>query len=380
LCYYSALSGGPELGMLRQVVLLALVVAPATAAQNVPELTKQTSEHYRTLQSFEVGGRLTAVIPGTKLVFHAQTVNAAAGPSFVSVKNKASKLVEVRSFRESKITDEEGRKRQAPFEAASITMPSGFGEYEKLSEGIRTAKELPHEVLKVDGSPVECSVLGVEYDRPERKPEEQTVKYWIDAKRLIVLKQEFSEFQRHNKKTVLWHWVYQVDSVKLNQPPPEWLTELLKKRDDAGHDRPEWIGRGAPPFSLLDLDGRQVTLAAMRGKVFVLDFWATWCGPCIAEMPTLETIEAEYKAKGVELWGVSSEEPSAVKKWLNQNQKTLKTLVDAEGDTSEEYDVEGIPALVVIGRDGKIRSYYIGNQTEQSLRTAIEAALRGSVN
>ena len=55
--------------------------------------------------------------------------------------------------------------------------------------------------------------------------------------------------------------------------------------------------------------------------------------------------------------------------------------MDKEGDTSEEYGVEGIPVLVVIGRDGKIRSYYIGNQTEQSLRTAtIEAALLGSAN
>jgi peroxiredoxin len=356
-------------------VLLALVVAPTTVGQNGPELTKRTSEHYRTLQSFEFGGHLTAVIPGTKLVFHAQTIDAAAGPRFVSVKNQASKLVEMRSFRESKITDEEDKKPQAPVEATPITMPSRFGEYERLSEGIRTAKELPHEVLKIEGSPVDCSVLEVEYNRPEWEPEEQTVKYWIDAKRLIVLKQEFSEFQRHDKRTVLWHWVYVVDSVKLNQPPPEWFAELLKKGGDAGHDRPDWIGRDAPPFSLLDLNGSRVTLAAIRGKVFVLDFWATWCGPCIAEMPTLETIEAEYKAKGVELWGVSSEEPSVVRKWLRQNQKTLKTLVDVKGDTSEEYHVEGIPALVVIGRDGKICSYYIGIQTEQSLRAAIEAAL-----
>ena len=143
---------------LRQAVLLALVVAPTTVAQNGPELAKQTSEHYRTLQSFEFASRLTAVIPGTKLVFHVQTVNAAAGPSFVSVKNKVSKLVQMGSFRESEITDEVGRKPKNPLEPAPITMPSRFGEYEKLSDGIRTAKDLPHEVLRVDGSPVDCSV------------------------------------------------------------------------------------------------------------------------------------------------------------------------------------------------------------------------------
>jgi peroxiredoxin len=370
------LQAGTKLRRLRQTIIVALVLAPSTIAQNGPKLAEQTSENYRRLHSFESAGHLTAEIPGTKLVFRAQTVNAAAEPSFISVNNKSSKLVKMNGFRESTITDEEGRTPRAPFEPTPIDMPSRFGEYEELSEEIRTVKELPHEVLKLDESPVDCSVLQVEYDRPEWKPEEQTVTYWIDAKRLIVLKQEFSEFQRHNKKSVLWHWVYQVDSIKLNQEPPQWFLEHLKRRPDAGHDRPDWVGRDAPRFSLLDLNGREVTLSAMRGKVLVLDFWATWCGPCIAEMPTLETIEADYKAKGVELWGVSSEEPPVVKKWLSQNQKTLRTLVDVEGDTSEEYGVEGIPALVVIGRDGKIRSYYIGNQAEPSLRTAIEAALR----
>jgi hypothetical protein len=191
------------LRQLRQAVLLALVAGPTTVAQNGPELARRTSEHYRILQSFEFGGHLTGVIPGTRLVFHAQTINAAAGPSFVSVKNKASKLIEMYSLRASNITDEENKQPQVPFEATPITMPSKFGDYEKLSEGISTAKELPHEVLKVEGNPVDCSVLEVEYNRPEWKPEEQTVKYWIDAKRLIVLKQEFSEFQRRDKKTVL---------------------------------------------------------------------------------------------------------------------------------------------------------------------------------
>ena len=99
---------------LPQAVLLTLIVVPTTLAQDDSELTKQTAEHYRTLQSFEFVGRLTAVIPGTKLVFHVHTDNAAAGPSFVSVKNKASKLVQMSSFGESKITDEEGQKPQSP--------------------------------------------------------------------------------------------------------------------------------------------------------------------------------------------------------------------------------------------------------------------------
>jgi peroxiredoxin len=370
---------GRKLKHLCQAAMVALLVASPTFAPDASVLLDRVSKNYRDLRSFEFYGHLTAVIPDTKLVFYVQTADAAAGPGFVALHREASKRFEAHSFRESKITDADGQKPKTPLGPATISMPASWlGE--KLSEGIKSAKELPREVLKVDGIAIDCAVVEVAYDRPEWKPEERTVRYWIDEKRLILVKQEFSEFQRHNKKTMFWHWVYQLDSVKLNQPPPEWLIESLKSPHDADHNVPKWIGRDAPQFTLPDLDERQVSLKAMRGKVLVLSFWATWCAPCIAEMPALERIVADYKVKGVELWGVSSEGPSVVKEWLSQNQKSFRTLVDADGDTAEEYQLEGIPTLVVIGRDGKIRSYYTGNQTEQSLRTAIDSVLRESLN
>jgi peroxiredoxin len=190
------------------------------------------------------------------------------------------------------------------------------------------------------------------------------------------VKEEFSELQGRGDDSALWHWVYTVDSVKLNQPPPEWLVAESTIRRD--HPRPEWVGRDAPDFSLLDLDGRQVKLSAMRGKVVVLDFWATWCGPCKEELPILEKIRDEYKAKAVEFWGISDEEPSKVKYWMARNKTNLSTVIDPETKTSDQYRVDGIPALIVIGRDGKILSYYTGPQTEQSLRSAIDLALNES--
>jgi len=113
----------------------------------------------------------------------------------------------------------------------------------------------------------------------------------------------------------------------------------------------------------------------MKGKVVVLNFWATWCGPCIAEMPTIAKLANDSKSKGIVFWGISAEQPSVLKKWLTQNQPGFTIVVDKEGDVTEDYDTQGIPALVVVGRDGKIRSFYSGAQSEPSLRAAIDETL-----
>ena len=92
----------------------------------------------------------------------------------------------------------------------------------------------------------------------------------------------------------------------------------------------------------------------------------------------MERIGDAYRARGVEVWGISDETSSAVKQWMSHHRQKLQTVIDSGSKTSEQYHVEGIPALVVIGRDGKILSFYTGNQSEQSLRSAIDMALTES--
>ena len=354
--------------------VLIFVFSTMAASQDALDLVRRVSENYHNLRSFEFAGHLTATIPGTELLMHVDTVDAEAGRSFVPEHSPVLKYAEALSFRTVKITDALG-KTPAP-SGASVAMPGHWGYYERIIEGLTSVKELPSQVIDVGGAPVQCDVLEIVYDRERWKPEERTVKYWIDAKRLLVMKEEFAELQGRGDSSVQWRWFYTVDSVKLNQPPPEWLVDSSTKHGD--QPRPERIGRDAPDFSLLDLDGRQVVLSTMRSKIVVLDFWATWCGPCIEEMPTVENIGDAYEAKGVEVWGISDETPSTVKQWMAHHKRKLQTVIDLGGKTFEQYHVEGIPALVVIGRDGKILSYYTGTQSEQSLRSAIDVALKES--
>ena len=360
----------PKIGV---AVLIFTSGTTSVAQDGLVELVRHVSENYHNLRSFEFRGRLTGTIPGTDLQMHVNTFDAQAGRSFVPKGSPVLKYGEALSFHAAEITDAHGKPAAPDSLGRMVATPNHWGFYEQIAAGVVSVKEFPSQVLELDGVPVECNVLEIIYDRERWKPEERTVRYWIDANRLLVVKEEFSELQGHRDNATLWHWVYTVDSVKLNRPPPEWLVEFATKSGD--HPRPDWVGREAPDFTLLDLSGREVKLSAMRGKIVLLDFWATWCVPCTEEIPTVEKIADHYKARTVETLGISDEEPSVVKEWLALNKRNLRILIDPEGKVSEQFQVEGIPALVVIGRDGRILSYYTGTQSEQSLCSVIDVAL-----
>ncbi|MFI4879480.1 MAG: TlpA family protein disulfide reductase [Steroidobacterales bacterium] len=144
---------------------------------------------------------------------------------------------------------------------------------------------------------------------------------------------------------------------------------------------PAWAfapGAPAPQFSLAARGGQNVSLAQYKGQVVMLNFWASWCGPCRQEMPLLESIYKKYNKLGFTMLGVNVEPDSnAANAWLKETPVSFPILYDTQSKVSKLYDVAGMPTSVIIDRAGKVRlihrSYRPGDENEylDSIRTLV---------
>ncbi len=113
------------------------------------------------------------------------------------------------------------------------------------------------------------------------------------------------------------------------------------------------VGEDAPEWRMKDANGTEQVLSAKRGNIVVIDFWATWCGPCIRAMPELQKIHDRFKAQGVEVYGVNVWEESNAIEFMKRSGYTYGLLLNGEA-VANAYRVPSLPTLYVIGRDGRI--------------------------
>ena len=120
-------------------------------------------------------------------------------------------------------------------------------------------------------------------------------------------------------------------------------------------------GAPAPAFALNSSSGKAVNLADLKGQIVLVNFWASWCGPCRKEMPILEQLNKQYRAKGVTLVGVNVEPNSATAiDWLKATPVSFPILFDVDSKVSKLYQVEGMPNTVILDRSGKVRYIHRG--------------------
>lgn len=137
------------------------------------------------------------------------------------------------------------------------------------------------------------------------------------------------------------------------------------------------VGDEAPDWTLKNLEGKDISLKSLRGRVVVLDFWATWCGPCRMAMPTVQEISNKYAGKLVSVYGVNclerspTADPRAV---IKQERCTYGQLLDGT-PVARSYGVRGLPTFCVIGKDGKIL-YHSAGFNPDAIEQAIDNGLK----
>ena len=124
------------------------------------------------------------------------------------------------------------------------------------------------------------------------------------------------------------------------------------------------INNVAPDFTLTDMQGQQVSLSQYRGKVVILNFWATWCPPCREEMPSMEALHQKYKNKGLVMLAVNVDEngASAVKKFLQKTPYSFPILIDTKNVAQQSYGVFRFPESFIIDRNGVVVEKIIGGR------------------
>lgn len=137
------------------------------------------------------------------------------------------------------------------------------------------------------------------------------------------------------------------------------------------------IGRAAAPFALTAYDGASVSLASLRGRVVVVNFWASWCNPaCYDEAPVLERNWRAYRDRGVAVVGVDIQDtPDAGKKFIDDFELTFINAPDPSGKMSVDYGVYGVPETFFIARDGTIRFKHVGAMTDDVFRATVDRLL-----
>lgn len=133
-------------------------------------------------------------------------------------------------------------------------------------------------------------------------------------------------------------------------------------------------GMKAPDFSLKDVNGNVVTLSNYRGKVVLIDFWATWCPPCRMELPHFKKIHQKYADKNFVILGIAIDDDAKVKKFV-QKEKIPFTIAHGDRETAKAYNVRAFPTTFLLDTEGNVKYNWVGYKDQAVFEKAIDKLL-----
>ncbi|HXF62118.1 MAG TPA: TlpA disulfide reductase family protein [Caldilineaceae bacterium] len=166
-------------------------------------------------------------------------------------------------------------------------------------------------------------------------------------------------------------WLMLFVALAIGGPLWLWASRVPLDAQPANLAPEPAIGRPAPDFTLQTLDGQRFTLHELRGTPVVLNFWATWCGPCQREMPTLQTTAERYAGQ-VAIIGIDqAEEPEVVQRYIDSLGVTFPIPLDTDSTVAQRYNVRGMPTTFFVDEDGIIRHIWMGEMNSVTLAEGI---------
>ncbi|MCL1928380.1 MAG: TlpA family protein disulfide reductase [Treponema sp.] len=168
-----------------------------------------------------------------------------------------------------------------------------------------------------------------------------------------------------SKKSLLWGFIVVGVIVAIFLIPQPAKAQISTEIEKAFRDAElNFLNKQQDPvdFTLPLLNGGSAVLSSYRGKVVILNFWATWCPPCRAEMPSMETLYQRLKSQGLEILAVDLKENKAtVQQFIRNNRFTFPVPLDEDGKLGSKYGISVIPTSFIINREGKIVSKVVGS-------------------